>query len=109
MFKTITAKYAGICRRCNGPIAIGQKIRYGGPGRSYHLKAECPAGTDTDAGEIDTAAIAIADGADPADPAYAPIRRRQYGSTYTRLSSGAEIYTNRRGRCEDAPCCGCCS
>jgi hypothetical protein len=28
---------------------------------------------------------------------------------YTRFSSGAEVYQNRRGRCEDAPCCGCCS
>ena len=27
----------------------------------------------------------------------------------TRFSSGAEVYQNRRGRCEDAPCCGCCS
>lgn len=36
--------------------------------------------------------------------------RRQYsGSSYTRFSSGAEVYTNRNGRCEDAPCCGCCS
>jgi len=38
-----------------------------------------------------------------------PARRPRYGSTYTRFSSGAEVYTNRRGRCEDAPCCGCCS
>ncbi|MDD5350038.1 MAG: hypothetical protein PHQ12_07490 [Chthoniobacteraceae bacterium] len=34
---------------------------------------------------------------------------RRNGSSYTRFSDGAEIYTNRRGRCEDAPCCGCCS
>ena len=27
----------------------------------------------------------------------------------TRFSSGAEVYQNRNGRCEDAPCCGCCS
>lgn len=26
-----------------------------------------------------------------------------------RFSSGAEVYRNARGRCEDAPCCGCCS
>ncbi len=26
-----------------------------------------------------------------------------------RFSSGAEITQNERGRCEDAPCCGCCS
>ena len=30
-------------------------------------------------------------------------------SNYARFSSGAVVYTNRRGRCEDAPCCGCCS
>jgi hypothetical protein len=39
--------------------------------------------------------------------------RRAYAprtvSTVTRFSTGAEVYTNRRGRCEDAPCCGCCS
>ena len=33
----------------------------------------------------------------------------RYGSRYTRFSSGAEVFTNARGRCEDAPCCGCCS
>lgn len=36
-------------------------------------------------------------------------RRQRTVSHYTRFSSGAEVYTNRRGRCEDAPCCGCCS
>lgn len=36
-------------------------------------------------------------------------RARRYGSNYARFSSGAEVYTNKRGRCEDAPCCGCCS
>lgn len=35
---------------------------------------------------------------------------RPYGrSTYTRFADGAEAYVNRNGRCEDAPCCGCCS
>lgn len=27
----------------------------------------------------------------------------------TRFNSGATVYQNSRGRCEDAPCCGCCS
>ena len=27
----------------------------------------------------------------------------------TTFSSGKSVYRNRRGRCEDAPCCGCCS
>lgn len=28
---------------------------------------------------------------------------------YTRFAGGGEHYRNRAGRCEDAPCCGCCS
>jgi len=34
---------------------------------------------------------------------------RRPTSNVTRFSSGAEIVTNRNGRCEDAPCCGCCT
>ena len=47
-FRTITARYKGICRRCDGPIAVGDRIRYGGYGRTYHLKAECSAADDQD-------------------------------------------------------------
>jgi len=31
------------------------------------------------------------------------------GFVVTRFSTGAEVYRNAAGRCEDAPCCGCCS
>ena len=41
-FRTITARYAGTCRRCHGAIQAGQKIRYGERrGMTYHLKSEC--------------------------------------------------------------------
>jgi hypothetical protein len=43
---------------------------------------------------------------------YTPRRAARYSgarSSYTRFASGAEVFTNKRGRCEDAPCCGCCS
>lgn len=36
-------------------------------------------------------------------------RRASRYSGYTRFASGAEVFRNPRGRCEDAPCCGCCS
>ena len=36
-------------------------------------------------------------------------RFKRYRSTFTRTSSGAELYRNKVGRCEDAPCCGCCN
>jgi hypothetical protein len=41
---------------------------------------------------------------------YVPrVSRYASRSVYTRYSSGAESFQNSRGRCEDAPCCGCCS
>jgi hypothetical protein len=41
MFRTLIAKYPGVCQRCNRSIFVGDRIRYGGPGRLYHLPA-CP-------------------------------------------------------------------
>lgn len=35
-------------------------------------------------------------------------RRARGGGVSTRFSGGATVNRNRRGRCEDAPCCGCC-
>lgn len=39
----------------------------------------------------------------------AAAREPRYGSRYTRFSGGGEHYVNKRGRCIDSPCCGCCS
>jgi len=36
-------------------------------------------------------------------------RQAKHGITVVRFSSGHVITQNRRGRCIDAPCCGCCS
>ncbi len=56
------------------------------------------------------AARAIVQAAGPAQPrqGFGNQRRSRYAG-YTRFNSGAESYRNPRGRCEDAPCCGCCS
>lgn len=87
-------------------------------GNTYPHRAELRAmGGDWDAGakgwlvpddKADQARELVGD-----TPTFSPrsrySRRPRYGSNYTRFSSGAEVYTNKRGRCEDAPCCGCCS
>lgn len=44
-FKTITARFPGTCRRCGGDIDVGERIRYGGRGRTYHFAGAC--GNDT--------------------------------------------------------------
>jgi hypothetical protein len=36
-------------------------------------------------------------------------RPSRYRSNYARFAGGGEAYVNKRGCCEDAPCCGCCS
>jgi hypothetical protein len=41
-FRTLTAKYAGTCRRCKLAFEAGTKIRYAGPGQTWHLANECP-------------------------------------------------------------------
>lgn len=40
-FTTLTARFPGTCKRCNRPIAVGDIIRYGGKGQTYHLAAIC--------------------------------------------------------------------
>lgn len=43
-FRTLTAKYPGVCKRCKAAIVPGQKIRYAGPGQTWHMAADCPTG-----------------------------------------------------------------
>lgn len=50
-FKTITARFPGTCVRCRKAgicdgrekITVGQSIRFGGRGQTYHLSKSCPA------------------------------------------------------------------
>lgn len=41
VFRTITSKYAGKCKRCGGSFEAGAQIRYGGKGLTYHLSDKC--------------------------------------------------------------------
>lgn len=50
-------------------------------------------------------ARALVAGAGPAKPRDSYRRGRRYGSARV----GRDSFQNKRGRCEDAPCCGCCS
>ncbi len=50
-FRTITARFPGTCRRCKGPINVGERIRHGGKGLTYHLSSQCPGKASEDSGE----------------------------------------------------------
>lgn len=83
---TMQARYPGTCSKTGQRFAAGATIDY----------------------DRATKRAVLVD-ATTAAPAPNSGRYSRYGSTYTRFSTGAEVYTNKRGRCEDAPCCGCCS
>lgn len=101
MFRTITARFDGTCRRCGGAFEAGDSIRYGGRGRTYHLKRECSGNAYSPpryrrtrrSGPVDDSPGARASYYDP---------RGAYSADGTFLGTVGR-------RCEDAPCCGCCS
>jgi hypothetical protein len=109
MFSTIRVKIATVCKRCGGAIPIGTKIRYGGRGRAYHMAAECPAASGRTVAAAARHARYEGVSSTNEEELAAQYVNPHGVSNYTRFSSGAEVYTNKNGRCEDAPCCGCCS
>jgi hypothetical protein len=79
MLKTITAKFNGRCARTGEAIQRGQTIIYNTATRSASL------------------------------PGAADYIRPDYVSHVIDFGSGRQYYRNKNGRCEDAPCCGCCT
>ena len=100
--KTMTARYPGTCARTGARINPGDLIVFLGKGRAY-LSDLIPA-VDPD--------LSLARSIDPDAAAHAGRYLRQSlerGVSHLWTSGGREFYRNRRGRCEDAPCCGCCN
>jgi hypothetical protein len=97
--KTMVAKYPGVCRACGESIRPGDTIKFFGRGHAEHLDCGCP---HTVPGEDERAGL-------EAGTLASDRRAARSGVSVVRFSSGAVVYRNARGRCEDAPCCGCCS
>ena len=103
------ARYPGRCARTGAPIRPGDTIT---PlGRKRYALAQHAEPVDPD--------LALAESVDPElaqfDPEAAAAAGRYLrqslarGVSHVWTSGGREFYRNRRGRCEDAPCCGCCN
>jgi len=83
MIKTMIAKYPGRDARTGAPIRPGDDIQFDTVTRRAWITAEPGAiGLRADDG--------------------------RYISDVFRTSGGT-FYRNKAGRCEDAPCCGCCT
>lgn len=102
--KLMQAKYPGTCAACGEPIKRGEQIAFFGRGRAEH--ADCAqeeiAERRAQFGEDEAA------GLEPGTLANDRRLARQ-GLSVVRFSSGHVMTQNARGRCEDAPCCGCCT
>lgn len=86
-FMTIVARKVSPCKRCGSDIAIGSKIRWSRRGGSYHMAADCPAGTAAGATTVNVDGALASAAAGPAVPVTAkPVT----------------------AWCDDAPMCGCC-
>lgn len=84
--KTMIARFPGTCARTGAPIRPGDTIDYHGKGRSI-LRAR--ASTQSSTGATD--------------------QNSNSQLVDHIVIGGRDYYRNRAGRCEDAPCCGCCT
>jgi hypothetical protein len=96
--KSMIAKFPGVCRACGEQINPGESIDFYGRGHAEHSGCREPGQFDEDERA----------GLEPGTLAN-DRRLARLGLSVIRLSSGAVLTQNSRGRCEDAPCCGCCS
>ena len=97
--KTMTARFPGYCASTGARINPGDLIDYHGRGRSI-LRARASA-RDLDSPDIRESDVQL-------EPAGAYARLRAPVSDHI-VIGGQSYYRNTRGRCEDAPCCGCCT
>lgn len=93
------AKYPGTCAACGEPIERGDKIDFYRKGHAEHNACR-------------ENSIQVCEDADAnLEPGTLANDRRlaRNGLSVIRFSNGDVMTQNSRGRCEDAPCCGCCS
>lgn len=94
------SKFPGKCRDCGATVSRGETIAYHGRGLGISC-AECatelPDYDEDEAAGLESGTLAN------------DRRMARNGLTVVRTSSGWSGTRNSRGRCEDAPCCGCCT
>ena len=98
-------KYAGVCHSCG--VGVGARAGLlSRDGRRWlvHCHGCAGDGADVSAGGAEDEIAGFEPGTLANDR-----RMARRGVSVFRFSSGEVMTQNSRGRCEDAPCCGCCS
>ncbi len=112
MARTITLRYDATCLDCGTKLAAGERARYYGRGRVYGT--ECHEQPGSVPGVLSEAGRVLGQGV-ATQRASANIRSEaQYRSAcdptgFYNANGECIGRVNPNGRCEDAPCCGCCS
>jgi hypothetical protein len=105
-------RYAGVCKVCGNRVAAGDRGYWDASARTV----TCPALACCEANGLTTVKLPTGPWDGPPDQRITVRADQRVGAAapfpprviVTRFNSGSTIYQNARGRCEDAPCCGCC-
>lgn len=95
------SKFPGQCRECGAAVKRGETIVYHGKGMGISC-ARCADVEPIERNEDEAAGLEAGTLANDR-------RLAKQGLSVVRTSSGWTGTRNNRGRCEDAPCCGCCT
>jgi hypothetical protein len=107
---SFVARYPGRCANTGAPIRPGDTVRSVARGRYALVSRADPIDPDLAlAASIDPETAAAEPEASAAAGRYLRQSMARGVSDIWRSASGKEYYRNRRGLCEDAPCCGCCN
>lgn len=98
MARVIVLKYAATCADCGASLAVGTEARFYGRGKVYGLTCHEKRGRDARRSPFRAGPVDGSRGA----------RRSFYDPIGVYASDGTYL-GKVGGRCEDAPCCGCCS
>ena len=107
--KTITARYPGRCIRTGSAINPGDNSIWHGKGRAELATDSEPIDPDLELARSIDPELAESDPESAIHAGRYLARSIRRGVSDIWRSGGREYYRNRRGLCEDAPCCGCCN
>lgn len=102
--RVLTLKYATVCADCGAALPVGSKARYYGPGKTYGTECHAGASPRRHKGSRSFGRTAYEEG-DNSPGAIAS----HYDRKGAYATDGTFLGTDLGSRCEDAPCCGCCS
>lgn len=102
--KTMKSKFAGVCRACGESIRRGEEIKWSRETGALHESCAQVAEEESEEYGDEDERAGFERGTLANDR-----RQGRSGLTVMRFAGGATMTQNSRGRCIDAPCCGCCS